>query len=39
MGNKDITILGKDIIVKSNLTQVTSEQIQKGRCKAYKYIL
>ena len=29
----------KDIIVKSNLTKVTSEQIEKGKCKAYKLII
>jgi len=24
---------------KSNLTKISSEEIQKGRCKAYKYLI
>jgi len=39
--------MAKDIIVKdtmvgrtkSNLVRVSSEEIQKGRCKAYKYLI
>lgn len=32
-------IVGKDVTITSNLTKVTTEQIKKGRCKAYKYLI